>query len=119
MKALDGVPEDRKLDEAAMLEQFEGDRELLLEIVGLFLEDCPRRLTVGRRAVAAGDMATLVRVAHSLKGSAANFGGKAASAAALAVETAALAGDATAAAAAWERLETEIAWLTANLEQWD
>jgi len=115
----DGIAGRRGLDRAALLDRLEGDQELLLEIVELFLEDCPRRLAVGRQAVNAGDLVTLVRIAHSLKGSAANFGGADASSAALAVETAARAGDLTAATATWQRLEAEIAWLTAALAQWD
>jgi len=117
--AADSPTRRRTLDRNALLERLEGDQDLLLEIVELFLEDCPRRLGLGRSAIAAGDMHTLVRIAHSLKGSAANFGGTEASAAALAVETAARAEDLAGATAAWSRLEAEIAWLTAALRDWD
>ena len=114
-----GVSEGRTLDRAALLDRLEGDWELLVEIVALFLEDCPRRMAAGRQAVAAGDTETLLRIAHSLKGSAGNFGDEAASGAATAVETAARAGDRSAAASAWARLEAEIAWLVAALVQLD
>lgn len=115
----EGVTDRGALDRAALLERLEGDRDLLVEIVGLFLDDCPRRMASGRLALGAGDTATLARIAHSLKGSAANFGSASATAAAAAVETAARAGDRTAAGVAWSRLEAEIAWLTAALERWE
>ena len=44
----------------AILSSLEGDTELLHEIVGLFLEDCPKRLSAIREGIATGD-AVLVR----------------------------------------------------------
>jgi PAS domain S-box-containing protein len=61
-------------DRAAALARVEGDEELLREIVGLFLEECPHLLEEVRAAVDCGDMARLKRAAHTLKGSVGNFG---------------------------------------------
>ena len=48
--------------------------DLLREIAALFLEDYPLSLASIHRAVEADDAAALERAAHSLKGSACNFG---------------------------------------------
>ncbi len=54
------------------------DRELLLELVAVFLEDLPARVDELRQAVRAGDPPEVERVAHALKGALANFGARAA-----------------------------------------
>ncbi len=52
-----------------------GDQdEFLREIVGIFLEDMPRRLTELDSSLAAGDAAKFSRAAHSIKGSSGNLG---------------------------------------------
>ncbi len=52
-----------------------GDRdEFLREIVGIFLEDMPRRLTELDSSLAAGDAPKFSRAAHSIKGSSGNLG---------------------------------------------
>lgn len=51
----------------------DGD-EFLREIVGIFLEDTPQRLTELDESLAAGDAPKFVRAAHSIKGSSANLG---------------------------------------------
>ncbi len=58
-------------DLAAFDRQTGGDISLRNEITQMFLEDCPQRVAEIRDAVANGDAAALVAVAHSLKGSAA------------------------------------------------
>jgi HPt (histidine-containing phosphotransfer) domain-containing protein len=61
------------VDFPAALGWIDGDHALLTELIGIFLEDCPRRLQELEQAVRAGD-ATLVRqAAHSLKGMVACF----------------------------------------------
>jgi len=57
-------------DREAALARLEGDEELLRELVGIFLEDCPRLLQGMREALAQGDATALSRLAHKLKGSA-------------------------------------------------
>lgn len=52
-----------------------GDQdEFLREIVGIFVEDMPRRITELDQSLAAGDTAKFSRAAHSIKGSSGNLG---------------------------------------------
>jgi HPt (histidine-containing phosphotransfer) domain-containing protein len=56
------------LDLDAALRRLEGDRQLLREVIDLFLQDCPR-LTKGiREAIDGRDAGELKRGAHKLKG---------------------------------------------------
>jgi histidine phosphotransfer protein HptB len=48
--------------------------EFLREIAGIFLEDTPLRMAELDHSLAAGDIATFTRAAHSIKGSSANLG---------------------------------------------
>jgi two-component system sensor histidine kinase/response regulator len=59
--------------ETQVLARFEGDRDLLGEIVRLFLEDCPQTLEAVRAAVVARNGEAIYRTAHTLKGSVSNF----------------------------------------------
>ncbi len=51
--------------------------EFLRELVGIYLEDTPQRIAELDNSLAAGDSATFVRAAHSIKGSSANLGASA------------------------------------------
>jgi two-component system sensor histidine kinase/response regulator len=64
---------DENLDRASILERLEGSSELLTELVQLFLEEAPQLIEAMRNALQQGDMQTLARSAHSLKGAAGNF----------------------------------------------
>ncbi len=57
------------LDEAAALAYAGDDRQLLTELLGIFLEDCPGHLQAIRDAVAGVDPATLLAAAHTMSGS--------------------------------------------------
>jgi two-component system sensor histidine kinase/response regulator len=57
-----------------MLARVGGDRALLAEVIALFLEDSPIDMETMRRGLADGDSAVVRRAAHSLAGSAGNFG---------------------------------------------
>jgi len=57
------------LDEAAALAYAGGDRQLLGELLGIFLADCRGQLRALRDAVAGTDPAALLRAAHTLSGS--------------------------------------------------
>ncbi|HME00706.1 MAG TPA: response regulator [Terriglobia bacterium] len=61
------------MDRDAARERLGGDSELLVELAGLFLDECPRLLSEIRCAVARRDGKALERAADSLKGSVANF----------------------------------------------
>jgi HPt (histidine-containing phosphotransfer) domain-containing protein len=54
--------------------QVEGEPDLIVELIDLYLADAPRQLTVMRKALAETDEPSLKRAAHSLKGSSANLG---------------------------------------------
>jgi signal transduction histidine kinase/HPt (histidine-containing phosphotransfer) domain-containing protein len=65
------VPEEAgpALDEAAALAYADGDRQLLRELLGIFLADAPGQLQALRDAVAGADPAALMRAGHTLSGS--------------------------------------------------
>jgi HPt (histidine-containing phosphotransfer) domain-containing protein len=56
--------------------------EFLREILGIYIEDTPKRLEELRKTLAAGDAAGLARAAHTIKGSSSNVGAAALRAAA-------------------------------------
>jgi HPt (histidine-containing phosphotransfer) domain-containing protein len=74
------------LDESAFLARFDGEPELLRDVVNLFLDDCPKLLDGIRGAVERGDAGGLERAAHKLKGTVANFSARASYEAALRLE---------------------------------
>jgi PAS domain S-box-containing protein len=102
-------------DRAALLTRLEGDAELLDELIGLFLEDCPQRLTSVHDALARGDMEDLAQVAHTLKGAAGNLCAPLVQDAAKHLEAAARQGDVQAASDVFIRLEQEVTRLEAEL----
>ena len=61
------------IDKAAALDQLEGDEELLGQMVGLILEDCPKFMEDIRAAIARGDAEILQRTSHTLKGAVGNL----------------------------------------------
>ena len=69
---------------AALLEQFDGDEELLARVAGIFGDSTPGLLAVLQADIAAGNATAVSRSAHTLRGSLANVG--AAHAASLAAE---------------------------------
>jgi HPt (histidine-containing phosphotransfer) domain-containing protein len=100
---------------AELLEMVGGDLDVLREIVDLFLEDAPVRRAALREALAAGDLNATYRAAHTLKGSAGNFGVAAITEAAVTVERHAREGDLAAARAASAVLEAHIDLLVNEL----
>ena len=103
-------------DARLALERVDGDQELLLEIVGLFLEDVPRVLPELRRATVDFDVKAIEHLAHSIKGSVGNVGGLAAHEAALRLEERVKVGREEEIAGSVDRLIHEIDQLTAALE---
>jgi len=74
------------LDEATLLARFEGDPELLKEVVRLFLDECPKMFNGIRGAAERGETREMERAAHKMKGAMANFAASAAYDAALRLE---------------------------------
>ena len=62
------------MDWTVALEHAGGDRELLMELAAMFVEDFPRRAYEARAAISRGDAETLEREAHTMKGRMAFFG---------------------------------------------
>lgn len=60
-------------DPDTLLGRLSGDRPLMAEVIRVFLEDLPSRLTVIEEAVTRWDAAAIRAAAHALKGSAANL----------------------------------------------
>jgi HPt (histidine-containing phosphotransfer) domain-containing protein len=80
------------VDLAVALRWLGGDQALLRELVGIFMDDGPKRLEALRQAMTASDVQLLEQVAHSLKGSAAILGASRLQESALALEEAAQGG---------------------------
>lgn len=76
-------------DVGAALAAMGGDAELFAEVAQVLVDEAPRQLARLRAALAAGDLATAHREAHTLKGSLGSFAAQAAQAAAAALESAA------------------------------
>jgi len=74
------------LDEAGILAVVSGNADLLRELAELFLEDSPQRLLEIRKALDSGNLDSLQRAAHTLKGSASSLCGKRAAELALRIE---------------------------------
>jgi len=110
--------EDQAIDEAAVLAGVGEDRQLLREVVRLFLADYPRRLVEIKDAIRRGDAGGLWRAAHTLKGSVGNFAATKAFAAAHRVESIGEKGDlGDVASEACATLESELALLGEQLRK--
>lgn len=105
-----------QLDEALALSRVGGDRDLLKEVVELFLSDYPNTLDKIRDAVSAQDAHALEHHAHSLKGSVSTFGAQGAFDAALALERKGRNGDLAGIEEGLGRLESALGTLRPELE---
>ena len=54
----------------------DGDPELLLDLIQLYLDDSPAKIQGLQTGVASGDMEIVERAAHALKGSSGNLGAR-------------------------------------------
>jgi HPt (histidine-containing phosphotransfer) domain-containing protein len=70
---------DAVLDLPSVLERLDDDRDLLIELAQIFLEQVPAQLSQIQAAVRSGDAKTLRERAHALKGSAGTLAGSAVS----------------------------------------
>ena len=104
-------------DEVSTLDRLDGDRELLTELAGLFAEQHPQFLNRTRTALEQEDGPGLLRAAHTMKGSVANFGATALVTALEQLETHGRSGDWTGARAGMEVVELHLERLAAELER--
>ena len=98
-----------------MLARVDGDRELLAEVIELFLEDGPMQIEAMRRGLAAGDSNAVRRAAHALAGAAVNFGPTEVTTLARALEAHALAGDVAASNEIFPALQTALSQMSDGL----
>jgi HPt (histidine-containing phosphotransfer) domain-containing protein len=61
-------------DPDEILEQIGGDRELLVDIINIFVETYPEDLKALHEAIDEGDSENIRKAAHRMKGSISNFG---------------------------------------------
>ena len=69
MQQVEAVPFDRE----EMLDRLGGDDELMIDVLGVFLEECPRMMEEIREAVDRGDAPLVRNAAHSIKGALLNI----------------------------------------------
>jgi PAS domain S-box-containing protein len=96
------------LDRTQLLARVEGDTQLLAELAGLFLADCPKLLSAVKQAIASRDGTALERAAHKLKSSVGNFAAQSAVEAAQRLETMGRRGDLARVEEGYAALEKEI-----------
>jgi len=114
----DSIPETGlPYDEAEFLNRLDGDLELSDEITQLFLETCPRSIAELQETLSQGDLYTLGRLAHGIKGSVGVFAAEACFEAALALESACRGGEFGPAQEDCVRLRLEIQRLSAALAE--
>ena len=94
--------------DSEMLARVGGDRELLAEVIEMFLEDAPMQIDVMRRGLIDGDSAVVRSAAHSMAGCAGNFGATEVTVAARRLEAAAQAEDVAASQQAFPPLENAV-----------
>jgi two-component system, sensor histidine kinase and response regulator len=99
------------LDKKAILAAFEGDNELIREVIALFLQECPRQMTAIREAVESYDSQRIFRAAHLLKGSLSNFAAAGAFQSAQYLEKLGREGDISKVAGAYRMLEEQVSLL--------
>ena len=112
---LDRSTAEPPFDVGGLFARVGGDPHLLREVIGLFLDDCPRLTAAIRDALAAGDCQTVTRAAHALKGSAGNFDATEVTAVAQRLEARALEGDLDASRRTFAVLEATVSQLLARL----
>ena len=91
--------------------------EFLREMITIYLQDTPQRLAELEQALARQDAASLVRPAHSIKGSSGNFGAHRFAKLAEDIEQQGKAGDLAAAVATYPTLQSEYARVTEVLNR--
>ncbi|MDA1142802.1 MAG: response regulator [Planctomycetota bacterium] len=104
------------LDEQGLLEEYDGDLELLQELLEAFYEESPEILEQLKTAIEHGDAPAVGTAAHTLKGGAGNFFAVAAFETALALELMGKNNDLDTAAGQCEKLELELNRLREALE---
>jgi signal transduction histidine kinase/CheY-like chemotaxis protein len=103
-------------DAPGLLARMGGDTDLMHQVVRLFLEDCPGRLSAIRSAILANDASRLSAAAHALRGAAGTLSAAGVAEAALALERMGAENRLSAVDAGWRVLSAEAADLAAALQ---
>ncbi len=93
------------------------DGEFLRELIDIFLQDTPARIAEVETSISEGDANTLMRAAHTIKGSAGNFGARNFVRLAMEIEHHAKASNLTAASALLPALKSEYERVDQALKQ--
>ena len=101
------------------MERLDGDQDLLADVIAIFLDDCPRRLTAIKAAVDQGNAARIEAAAHALKGAAGNLSAAGLFDAARTLERIGAEGRLSAAEPAWRRLAMEAAYVMDTLHRFE
>jgi signal transduction histidine kinase/CheY-like chemotaxis protein/HPt (histidine-containing phosphotransfer) domain-containing protein len=104
------------IDQPALLARVGGDLELMHEVIRLFMEDCPMRLSTIHAAILGGDAEALRNGAHALRGAAGTLSAGGVVDAALVLERLGAENRLGPADAAWKTLNAEAAHLAAALQ---
>jgi signal transduction histidine kinase/DNA-binding response OmpR family regulator/HPt (histidine-containing phosphotransfer) domain-containing protein len=111
------VPAAPIFDPEIALRRMNQDCDLLEQVIALYLEDAPPLLEQLRAALAAGQASVAFPLAHTLKGTVANFGAQRCFEAARELELACRRDDVTKARQLWPKVEEQVAILDATLRQ--
>ena len=106
------------LDWGEALRAVDGNHELLCDVMGEVLKECPQRLTELNRAAAADDAVTMRRAAHTIGGSLRFFGNTDAVDTAGQIESLARSGDVQTASGLLPVFETQINGILAEVRRW-
>jgi PAS domain S-box-containing protein len=109
------TPERSVLDEKALLSQVGDDKNLLRQLISIFVADSPAALVRIQEAIDSRDAVALLKVTHAFRGSVSIFAAPAALASALKLEALARERDLDAAEGAFAMLKKDIALLTKTL----
>ncbi|MBI4522063.1 MAG: Hpt domain-containing protein [Gemmatimonadetes bacterium] len=109
--------QEMTIDHQALLEQFGGDGEILVQVIEAFLVQCPEQLAAVAHSVSAGDATELAKSAHKLKGSVSVFGAQLAVAAAACLERLGASGNLERAGETYGHLKGEVERLGQQLKQ--
>jgi HPt (histidine-containing phosphotransfer) domain-containing protein len=105
------------LDRESLLERLGGDEQLLVDVIQLFREDCPRQLAAVRAAIDAQSGELIRTAAHALKGAAGNLSAAGLFEAAKTLELVGAEDRLAAAEDAWRRLSLEATRVMEALRQ--
>jgi len=106
------------MDMSPLLDRLGGDEELAADVIAVFLEDCPGRVTAIGGAVADRDAVRLRTAAHALKGAAGNVGATRLFDAARRLEQRGGSGDLTDVDTDWRVLSAEADSIIGAMRRW-